>query len=125
VPENDTGVRLQHVSIAIPVSGAEEARAFYGGTLGLEERDVLPALDPERFIWFRLAGDQELHLMLLDEPPPDGPHFCIATDDLASLRSRIEAAGVATRDGTPIVGRPRFTCRDPFGNLVELAEVGG
>ena len=30
----------------VPVDGAERARAFYGGLLGLEERDVLPALDP-------------------------------------------------------------------------------
>ena len=46
-------MRLQHVSIAVPTGGAEAARAFYGGVLGLEERDVLPALDPDRFIWFR------------------------------------------------------------------------
>ncbi len=113
------------MTIAVPAEGAEEARAFYGGTLGLEERDVLPALDPSRFIWFRLAGDQELHLMLADESPPVAPHFCIAVDDVAALRATLEAAGVATREGTAIVGRPRFTCRDPFGNLIELAEVGG
>ena len=39
-------VRLQHVSVAIPRDGAERARAFYGELLGLEERDVLPKLDP-------------------------------------------------------------------------------
>jgi catechol 2,3-dioxygenase-like lactoylglutathione lyase family enzyme len=116
-------VRLQHVTIAVPAAGTERARAFYGGTLGLEERDVLPALDPANFIWYRLEGDQELHLMLTDEAPPVAPHFCIAVGDVAALRARLEAAGVATREGTAIVGRPRFTCRDPFGNLVELAEV--
>ena len=75
-------VRLQHVSIAIPLDGAERARAFYGGLLGLEERDVLPKLDPARFIWFRVGGDLELHLMLVDEPPPQLPHFCLVVDDL-------------------------------------------
>ena len=39
--------------------------------LGLEERDVLPKLDPARFIWFRVGGDLELHLMLGDEPPSE------------------------------------------------------
>ncbi len=112
------------MSIAVPVNRADEARAFYGGALGLEERDVLPALDPARFIWYRLAGDQELHLMLVDESPPVNPHFCIAVGDVAILRATLEAAGVVTRDGTAIVGRPRFTCRDPFGNLIELAHVG-
>ncbi len=117
-------MRLQHVSIAIPRDGAERARSFYGELVGLEERDVLPKLDPTRFLWFRAGGDLELHLMLVDEQPPDQPHFCLAVDDgLGELRARLEAAGVETRDGTELVGRPRFTCRDPFGNLIELAQV--
>ena len=118
-------MRLQHVSIAVPTGGADRARWFYGDVLGLEERDVLPSLDPAAFIWFRAGGDCELHLMLLDEPPPPQPHFCLAVDgDLAGLRARLERAGVETRSGTEIVGRPRFTCRDPFGNLIELAHLG-
>ena len=116
-------MRLQHVSVAISTGGAEAARAFYGGLLGLEERDVLPALDPDWFIWFRTGGDTELHLMLVDEVPPDSPHFCLAVDDLDGLRARLEAGRVETRDPTPLQGRPRFTCRDPFGNLVELTQI--
>ena len=118
-------LRLHHVSITIPPDGAEQARAFYAGVLGLEEREVLPKLDPSRFIWFRVGGDCELHLMLLDEPSPESAHFCLAVDsDLAALRERIDEAGVATRDGSELVGRPRFTCRDPFGNLIELTRLG-
>jgi catechol 2,3-dioxygenase-like lactoylglutathione lyase family enzyme len=114
-------VRLQHVSIAIPPDGAERARAFYGRLLGLEEREVPPKLDAARLVWFRVGGDCELHLMLDDERPPERPHFCLVVDgDLDELRARLEEAGVETRDPTEIVGRPRFMCRDPFGNLVEL-----
>jgi len=117
-------VRLQHVSIAIPPSGAEAARAFYGDLLGLEERDVLLQLDASKFIWFRVGHHLELHLMLVDEPASERAHFCLAVDDgLSELRARIEAAGVETRDGTELIGRPRFTCRDPFGNLVELTQI--
>lgn len=117
-------MRLQHVSIPIPPDGVEQARTFYGGLLGLEERDVLPKLDPDAFIWFRAGGDLELHLLLVDEPAPVRPHFCLAIESgLGALRARLEDAGVATRDGTELVGRPRFTCRDPFGNLVELTEL--
>jgi catechol 2,3-dioxygenase-like lactoylglutathione lyase family enzyme len=116
-------IRLQHVSIAIPRDGAEPARAFYGGLLGLEERDVLPKLDPSGFVWFRAGGDLELHLMLVDERPADRPHFCLVVDDLDALRGRLEDAGVETQDPTPLEGRPRFMCRDPFGNLVELAHI--
>jgi catechol 2,3-dioxygenase-like lactoylglutathione lyase family enzyme len=119
-------MRLQHVSVAIPLDGAERARAFYGGVLGLEERDVLPKLDPSRFIWFRVGGDCELHLMLTGERPPEGPHFCLVVDgDLEALRSQLEEAGVATRDATELIGRPRFFCHDPFGNRIELTRLEG
>jgi catechol 2,3-dioxygenase-like lactoylglutathione lyase family enzyme len=117
-------VRLQHVSIPIPADGAERGREFYGGLLGLEERDVLPALDPSRFIWFRAGGDLELHLMLRDGMEPPQSHFCLALESgLDELRARLDAAGVDTRDATRIEGRPRFNCRDPFGNSVELAQL--
>jgi catechol 2,3-dioxygenase-like lactoylglutathione lyase family enzyme len=119
-------MRLQHVSIAVGRGGAGEARAFYGGLLGLQEREVLPALDPDDFVWYRAGGDLELHLMLVDQAPPERAHFCLAVeDDLAALRERLEGAGVATRDATPLQGRPRFFCHDPFGNLVELARIDG
>jgi catechol 2,3-dioxygenase-like lactoylglutathione lyase family enzyme len=119
-------MRLQHVSIAIPPDGAERGRAFYGGLLGLVERDVPPKLDPSRFVWFRAGGDLELHLLLTDARPPEQAHFCLAVDeDLDALRAPLEAAGAATRDATEILRRPRFFCRDPFGNLVELARIEG
>lgn len=112
------------MSITIPRDGAERARAFYGGLLGLEEREVPPKLEPGRFVWFRAGGDHELHCILADDPPPEKPHFClVADDDLDGLRARLEDAGVATEDATEIVGRPRFFCRDPFGNLVELTRI--
>jgi catechol 2,3-dioxygenase-like lactoylglutathione lyase family enzyme len=114
-------MRLQHVSVAIPPDGRDAARAFYGGVLGLEERDVPPKLDPAELIWFRVGGDLELHLFSTDEPPPRSAHFCLLVDeDLDGLRARLDAAGAETADTTEIVGRPRFMCRDPFGNRIEL-----
>ena len=120
----DGRMRLQHVSVAIAADGADEARAFYGGLLGLEEKPVPPKLDPEQLVWFRLGGDLELHLMQTGDEPPPGAHFCIAVDTgLDELRARIEAAGIKTTTPTEIVGRPRFMCDDPFGNLVELTQL--
>ena len=117
-------MRLQHVSIPIPREDEARARAFYGGLLGLEERDVLPKLDPGGFIWFRLGGDVELHLLLVEEAGAEQGHFCLVLDTgLDRLRAELEGAGIATRDGTEIVGRPRFTCRDPSGNLIELGQI--
>ena len=117
-------MRLQHVSVAIAQDGADAARAFYGGLLGLREKPVPPKLDPSQLVWFALGGDLELHLLQSGDEPPPRAHFCIAIDSgLDELRARIETAGIETRTPTEIVGRPRFMCRDPFGNLVELTEL--
>jgi catechol 2,3-dioxygenase-like lactoylglutathione lyase family enzyme len=116
-------VRLQHVTVAVPPGREDDARAFYAGLLGLREKPVLPKLDPSRFIWFAAGGDNELHLQLTPESPPDKAHFCLVHDELDELRERLEAAGIQTRDPTELVGRPRFMCRDPFGNLIEFVRL--
>src|SRR6266496_4130950 len=117
-------MRLQHVSIAITRGAEDEAHAFYGGLLGLAERDVPAKLDASRLIWFRVGEPNlELHLMPVEGPMPGGGHFCHAVDDVHAIRRRLEEAGVETSDATEIIGRPRFFCRDPFGNLIELTTI--
>ena len=118
-----TRLELQHVSVPIPHDGRGAARSFYGELLGLEERDVPPKLDPGQLVWFRVGGDCELHLFASDEPQPKSQHFCLRLDQgLAELRGRLESAGVEVDDTEEIIGRPRFMCRDPFGNRIELTE---
>lgn len=119
-------MELQHVSIPMPKGGHDRARAFYGGLLGLEERDVPPKLDASELVWFRVGSELELHCFETDESPAPSQHFCLRLDaGLAELRARLEAAGVDVDDTTEIVGRPRFMARDPFGNRFELTEWVG
>jgi catechol 2,3-dioxygenase-like lactoylglutathione lyase family enzyme len=107
----------------MPKGGHDDARAFYGVLLGLEERDAPPKLDASELVWFRAGGDLELHCFESEDEPPRRQHFCLRVDaGLAELRAALEAAGVDCRDTTEIVGRPRFMCRDPFGNRVELTQ---
>ena len=116
-------LELQHVSVPMPRGGHDDARGFYGRLLGLEERDVPPKLDASELVWFRAGGDLELHCFESDERPARSQHLCLRLDaGLTELRTRLEAAGVECDDTTEIVGRPRFMCRDPFGNRVELTE---
>ena len=111
------------MSVPIPQDGRDTARSFYAGLLGLEERDVPPKLDPGQLVWFRVGDELELHLFASDEPQPRSQHFCLRLDQgLAELRARLEAANVHTEETEEIVGRPRFMCRDPFGNRIELTE---
>ena len=116
-------MELQHVSVPMPSDGHDEARAFYGGLLGLEERDIPPKLDASELVWFRAGRDCELHVFTSDEAAPYSQHFCLRVDGgLDDLRTQLESAGIEVRDTTEIVGRPRFMCRDPFGNRIELTQ---
>ncbi len=122
-----TIVKLQHVSIPMPSGGMQAARAFYGESLGLEEKPVPSVFDSSRIAWFRLGdGDHELHVFTEDgHGGSPGQHLCIEVDDLDGWRQRLKSSGVAIEDETPIPGRPRFKIRDPFGNQIEVTQIEG
>ncbi|MEZ4868820.1 MAG: VOC family protein [Caldilineaceae bacterium] len=124
-PINQSSPRLQHVSVPRPPGSDDVARAFYGAVLGLAEMPPPQALHHLNVIWYRLGGGTELHL-LTEEPggqDHSGRHFCLAVDDVEALRLRLEAAGVTVVGDIPIPGRPRYFCRDPFGNLIEITTI--
>jgi catechol 2,3-dioxygenase-like lactoylglutathione lyase family enzyme len=115
--------RVQHVSLPRPPRSDEATRAFYGTLLGFEEIPAPASLADLDVIWYRL-GDAELHLFA-EEPYPDrsGRHVCIEVDDLDEVRARLVAAGYTPEDTIAIPGRPRFFCRDPFGNRIEFTTI--
>ncbi len=96
--------------------------------LGLIEKPVPASLVDQELVWFE-AGSPDFELHFLPDPvPPDfgaQRHFCLEVDDLESWRRKLGAAGVETSDQAPIPNRPRFFCRDPFGNLIELTTILG
>ncbi|HWE62816.1 MAG TPA: VOC family protein [Chloroflexota bacterium] len=116
---------VQHVSVPRPRGSHDMARRFYGELLGLEEipaPDTIAHLD---LIWYRV-GDSELHLFASDRLA-DGlaAHFCLQVDDLPAVRERLSRGGVEIVDDLPIPNRPRFFCRDPFGNRIEFTSIQG
>lgn len=118
--------RLQHVSIPRPPGSAGATREFYGGLLEMDEIPPPNSLQDDQVIWFRAGDDAELHVFL--EAPLDdrsNRHLCLVVDDLARLRERLLAAGYHPYAVTPIPGRPRFFCRDPFGNILEFTAIEG
>jgi len=98
----------------------DAARAFYGELLGLEPAQR-PADAARPGCWFAL-GEIELHISL--EPAADNArskrHVAFEVTDLAALRARLEAAGVAIDAGNPMAGVERFFARDPAGNRLEF-----
>jgi catechol 2,3-dioxygenase-like lactoylglutathione lyase family enzyme len=117
-------MRLSHVNVTMPKGGEEKARAFYVGLLGLEEIPKPESLRVRGGVWFD-AGGLDLHLSV--EEGRGGPdtyrHFGLECQNIDALRLRLTAASVSIEEGRPAPWR-RFFVRDPFGNRIELHEVG-
>jgi catechol 2,3-dioxygenase-like lactoylglutathione lyase family enzyme len=110
--------RVAHVNLSI--DDLDAARAFYGGLLGLAAAPR-PDDTPRPGCWFAL-GDVELHLSV--EQGADNArskrHVAFEVTDLAALRARLSAAGVAIDGGSAMEGVERFFARDPAGNRLEF-----
>jgi catechol 2,3-dioxygenase-like lactoylglutathione lyase family enzyme len=119
-------MRLHHVSIPVRPDQLDAGRAFYTRVFGM--REVVPpeSLGTGRVVWFQL-GECELHLFVEEDANAiqSGRHLALAVDDLEAVRQQVEAAGAAFEEATPIHNRPRFFCRDPFGNRVEVTQILG
>ena len=113
-----TVLGIDHVQIAIPRGGEDDARAFYGGLLGLEELQKPESLQGRGGCWYR-AGAQELHLGV-EEPfvPARKAHPGLVVSALDAIRSRLPAY----EDDSAIDGVDRLFVHDPFGNRLELRQ---
>jgi catechol 2,3-dioxygenase-like lactoylglutathione lyase family enzyme len=113
---------IDHVQVAAPPGCEAEARAFYGGLLGLEELPKPEALRARGGCWFR-AGAQELHVGV-EEPfsPARKAHPGLVVDDLDALSARLGAAGIDLSFDDGIPGARRAHVSDPFGNRLELRQ---
>jgi catechol 2,3-dioxygenase-like lactoylglutathione lyase family enzyme len=113
-------VGIDHVQLPIPPGGEAQARAFYGGVLGLAE---VPKPEPMRArggMWF--SGG--IHLGIEPEMKPSVKmHPALLVDDLDALVARLVAAGYEWRPSDEIPGTRRGHTKDPFGNRIELIQA--
>ena len=114
-------IGLDHIQLAIPAGGEGDARAFFVGLLEMREVAKPANLAPEG-CWFE-GGSLRLHIGVdPDFRPATKAHPALLVDDLASLRARLDRAGVTIRDGDPIEGNARLFVSDPCGNRIELMQ---
>jgi catechol 2,3-dioxygenase-like lactoylglutathione lyase family enzyme len=118
-----TIIAIDHVQVAAPPDCEAATRAFYSGVLGLPELPKPEPLASRGGCWFR-AGPLELHVGVEDPfAPARKAHPGFVVDDLAALRARLAAAGIAVRDETDLPGAVRFYADDPFGNRLEFRQA--
>ena len=110
---------VDHVQLAAPRGCEEAARAFFGGTLGLEEIAKPEPLAGRGGVWFR-AGSQELHIGI-EEPfaPAEKAHPAFAVRDEAALEELAGRLGEVRWDDS-MAGVRRFYAFDPWGNRLEF-----
>ena len=108
-------------------AGGRDVRAFYGDVLGLVEKPVPDSLVDQELVWFEAGRPTSSFIScpIRCRRTSAQRHFCLEVGDLDGWRRKLEGAGVETSDDTPIPNRPRFFCRDPFGNLIELTTILG
>ena len=112
---------IHYAAITVPAARLDEARRFYSGVLGLKKAPRPEAELGRPGIWYRL-GRTELHIQCRDGGPPERSdyHPALVVDDVPALKERLRANGVEVIEAPTLMGRERFFCRDPFGNLIEM-----
>ena len=115
---------LDHVQLACPRGGEDEARRFYGELLGLKEIEKPEALRSRGGVWFECGG-QQLHLGV-EEPfsPARKAHPALRVGSVAELEALASRLGEVSWD-SELPGFRRFYVSDPFGNRLELLAAAG
>ena len=114
---------LDHVQLAMPAGRKDEARWFYSGLLGLDEREKPATLASRGGAWFTLPDGRQLHLGV-EEPfnASRKAHPAFVVTSLDELAERLEAAGLPVRWNEELAPGRRFYGEDPFGNRLEFTQ---
>jgi glyoxylase I family protein len=111
---------VHHVSIN--VSDVDQGIAFYTGTLGFALRTDRPDFGFPG-AWLDVGG-QQVHLIEAAPPANLGQHFAIQVADIEATVTQLREQGVAVSDVFAVATSKQAFLSDPFGNSLELHEVG-
>ena len=123
--DSGTGVpflAIDHVQLAMPVDGANMARAFYVEVLGMIEVPKPTAIAASG-CWFE-SGDVRIHLGAesTEFKPAHKAHPAFVCSDFDALMAKLQDNGVKIRFDESLPQRRAFV-DDAFGNRLELIEA--
>lgn len=119
-------VKLHHVSLI--VEDIKVALAFYEQVLGLTVDTTRPDLGYPG-AWLILPGQQQIHLMQLNDPDKDSErpehggrdhHVAFSIKSINKLVESLEALEMSFTKSKS--GRKALFCRDPDGNALEFIQ---
>ncbi|NNN02378.1 MAG: glyoxalase [Acidimicrobiaceae bacterium] len=111
-----------HVQLAIPAGGEDDADRFYVGVLGFEVVAKPELLARRGGRWY-VSGPVHLHLGVEEDfRPARKAHPAWRVRNLTRLRDRLVETGFIPRESHEIPGVIRVHVDDPFGNRLELID---
>ena len=111
---------FDHVQLAMPVGGEDQARKFYGDLLGMSEVPKPSELAKRGGCWFE-SGSVQVHLGVEgDFRAAKKAHPALQCANYLGLIQRLRRAGVEVLEPNDIPGMCRCHVHDPFGNRIEL-----
>ena len=113
---------LDHLQLAMPEGGEDQARAFYADLLGFIEEAKPSALAARGGLWLHGNG-LKLHLGVeAGFRPARKAHPAFRVRRIDPLAERLAAAGIDLKWDQDILDVRRFFATDPFGNRIEFLE---
>jgi catechol 2,3-dioxygenase-like lactoylglutathione lyase family enzyme len=133
-------VELHHHGIRIGTrpEEVEQARLFYTDVLGLETDSHRPDIPSVPGFWMYVGrGEQTAQIHLLgaigkspiartEKEDPTLPHVALAVENIDEAREELERRGIWHWTIKGLVGpnSDQVFVQDPFGNVIELHQIG-
>jgi Glyoxalase-like domain len=114
---------IDHVQLAIPAGGEDQARQFWCALLDFTELPKPESLAKRGGAWFQ-NGSVQVHVGV-ETPfaPAQKAHPAFRVRDLHTLAARLSDSGYPVRWDTEIPDVIRCHVDDPFGNRIELIQA--
>jgi catechol 2,3-dioxygenase-like lactoylglutathione lyase family enzyme len=133
-------LELHHHGIRISPTpeAVEQARQFYTDVLGLETDPGRPEIPGIPGFWLFVGQEQQtaqIHLMGAEGTSPVArsatqdptlPHVALAVEDIAEAKRELDSRGIWYWQIQGLVGphSDQVFVPDPFGNVIELHQIG-